>query len=149
MKKYTHIWKNLLVLALALVFAVPASIDFLAMHRQEEVVQTSQLTEVKMLSEYCEGLKGSDLDTEIYMFDSGVPGGTFLVLGGTHPNESAGMMSAIAMIENIQVTAGKVYIMPWTNKSGFTHTSPLDGMLDRFSITLADGSQRTFRVATA
>lgn len=146
MKKYTHIWKNLLVLALALVFAVPASIDFLAMHRQEEVVQTSQLTEVKMLSEYCEGLKGSDLDTEIYMFDSGVPGGTFLVLGGTHPNESAGMMSAIAMIENIQVTAGKVYIMPWTNKSGFTHTSPLDGMLDRFSITLADGSQRTFRV---
>ena len=146
MKKYTHIWKNLLVLALALVFAVPASIDFLAMHRQEEVVQTSQLTEVKMLSEYCEGLKGSDLDTEIYMFDSGVPGGTFLVLGGTHPNESAGMMSAIAMIENIQVTAGKVYIIPWTNKSGFTHTSPLDGMLDRFSITLADGSQRTFRV---
>ena len=108
MKKYTHIWKNLLVLALALVFAVPASIDFLAMHRQEEVVQTSQLTEVKMLSEYCEGLKGSDLDTEIYMFDSGVPGGTFLVLGGTHPHESAGMMSAIAMIENIQVTARSI-----------------------------------------
>lgn len=146
MKKYSYLWKNLLVLAVAAVFAVCASVDFLAMHEQEAVAETENLTEVKMLSAYCPELEGTNADTEIYMFDSGVEGGTFLVLGGTHPNESAGMMAAISMIENIDVTKGKVFIIPWTNKSGFTHTSPLDGMQDFFTLTLSDGSQRTFRV---
>lgn len=138
--------KNIIVIAVALVFAVFASIDFLAMHKAEPIAQNPNLSEVRMLSEYCAGLKGTDLDTEIYIFDSGKAGGTFLVLGGTHPNESAGLLSAIAMVENIKVTQGRVMIIPWTNKSGFTHTSPLDGMQDFFTITLSDGSTRTFRV---
>lgn len=143
MKQY---WKNALVILLALLFAVPASRDFLAMHRQEEIVETEALTEVKMLSDYCAGLKGTDSDTEIYVFDSGVPGGTMLILGGTHPNESAGLVSAVCLIENMNITQGRVFVIPWTNKSGFTHTSPLDGMQDFFDITLSDGSVRTFRV---
>ncbi|MCQ2412971.1 MAG: succinylglutamate desuccinylase [Sphaerochaetaceae bacterium] len=138
--------KNIIVIAVALVFATFASIDFLAMHKAEPIAQNPNLSEVRMLSEYCAGLKGTDLDTEIYIFDSGKAGGTFLVLGGTHPNESAGLLSAIAMVENIKVTQGRVMIIPWTNKSGFTHTSPLDGMQDFFTITLSDGSTRTFRV---
>ncbi len=138
--------KNILVIAIALLFAVPASIDFLAMHREEPIAQNPNVTEIKMLSVYCEGLKGTALDTEVYVFDSGVPGGDMLILGGTHPNESASPVAAIAMIENFKATKGRVFIVPWTNKSGFTHTSPLDGMQDFFSITLADGSSRTFRV---
>lgn len=143
MKQY---WKNALVLLLVLIFAVSASVDFLAMHQQEEIVETEYLTEIKMLSEYCSGLKGTDCDTEIYVFDSGVEGGTMLILGGTHPNESAGLLAAICLIENMNVTQGRVMVIPWTNKSGFTHTSPLDGMQDFFDITLSDGSVRTFRV---
>lgn len=143
MKQY---WKNALVLLLALIFAIPASVDFLAMHQQEEIVETEYLTEVRMLSDYCSGLAGTDSDTEIYVFDSGVEGGTMLVLGGTHPNESAGLLAAICLIENMNVTQGRVFVIPWTNKSGFTHTSPLDGMQDFFTITLSDGSERTFRV---
>ncbi len=146
MKKYAYLWKNALVLAVALVFAILAGRDFLAMHKDEPVADNAALTEVKMLSEYCPGLAGTDADTEIFVFDSGVPGGTMLVLGGTHPNESAGLVAAIAMVENITVTQGRVLIMPWTNKSGFTHTSPLDGMQDFFSVTLSDGSVRSFRV---
>ena len=84
MKKFAYLWKNALILALALVFAIPASIDFLAMHKREEVAKNENLTEVRMLSEYCEGLKGTAADTEIYVFDSGVKGGTFLIFGGTH-----------------------------------------------------------------
>lgn len=99
-----------------------------------------------MLSDYCEGLKGTALDTEVYVFDSGKPGGALLILGGTHPNESASPVAAIAMIENIRCTQGRIFIIPWTNKSGFTHTSPLDGMQDFFEIGLSDGSVRTFRV---
>jgi len=146
MKQYSYLWKNVLVLAVALVFAVAASVDFLAMHQQEGIVRTEHVDEIRMLSDYSPGLKGTDADTEIYVFDSGNPGGTMLVLGGTHPNESAGLVAAIALIENMNVTQGRVLVLPWTNKSGFTHTSPLDGMQDFFDITLADGSVRTFRV---
>ena len=146
MKKYSYLWKNILVLLVAVLFAAVAAHDFLAMRTPEPVVASKGLTRVARLSEYCANLKGTVGDEEVYVFDSGVPGGTFLVLGGTHPNESAGMMAAIAMAENIEVTAGRVFIMPWTNTSGFTHTSPLDGMVDMFTITLKDGSTRTFRV---
>ena len=137
---------NIVVFIVALLFAVPASVDFLKMHKNEEIAENPNLTKVKMLSAYAPRLKGTDLDTEVYFFDSGVEGGTFLILGGTHPNESAGMLSAVALIENIEVTEGRVIIIPRTNNSGFTHTSPLDGMQDFFTITLSDGSERSFRV---
>lgn len=137
---------NIVVFIVALLFALPASVDFLKMHKNEEIAENPNLTEVKMLSAYAPRLKGTDLDTEVYFFDSGVEGGTFLILGGTHPNESAGMLSAVALIENIEVTEGRVIIIPRTNNSGFTHTSPLDGMQDFFTLTLSDGSERSFRV---
>ena len=137
---------KIVVFIVALLFAVPASVDFLKMHKNEEIAENPNLTEVKMLSAYAPRLKGTDLDTEVYFFDSGVEGGTFLILGGTHPNESAGMLSAVALIENIEVTEGRVIIIPRTNNSGFTHTSPLDGMQDFFTLTLSDGSERSFRV---
>ena len=137
---------NIVVFIVALLFAVPASVDFLKMHKNEEIAENPNLTEVKMLSAYAPRLKGTDLDTEVYFFDSGVEGGTFLILGGTHPNESAGMLSAVALIENIEVTEGRVIVIPRTNNSGFTHTSPLDGMQDFFTLTLSDGSERSFRV---
>ena len=146
MKKYTYLWKNALILALALVFAIPASLDFLAMQKREPVAENGNLSEGRMLSEYCEGLKGTPADTEIYVFDSGVKGGTFLIFGGTHPNETAGMLAAVALVENMKPTAGRFFVIPWLNKSGFTHTSPLDGMQDFFDVKLDDGSVRTFRV---
>ena len=138
--------KNIVVIAVALLFAVMASVDFIAMHKAEPIADNPNVTEIKMLSEYCPGLKGTALDTEIYVFDSGKPGGAMLILGGTHPNETASPVAAIAMAENLRCTQGRLFIIPWTNKSGFTHTSPLDGMQDFFDIELADGSKRTFRV---
>ena len=138
--------RNVVVIAVALLFAVMASVDFIAMRTPEPIADNPGVTEVRMLSEYCAGLKGTALDTEVYILDSGKPGGTLLVLGGTHPNETASYLAAIAMVENLKCTQGRLFIIPWTNKSGFTHTSPLDGMQDFFNITLADGSVRKFRV---
>ena len=138
--------KNAIVIAVALLFAVMASVDFIAMRTPEPIADNQGVTEIKMLSEYCGGLKGTALDTEVYILDSGKPGGTLLVLGGTHPNETASYIAAIAMVENLKCTQGRLFIIPWTNKSGFTHTSPLDGMQDFFNIELADGSVRKFRV---
>lgn len=140
------LWKNYIVLLVALIFAVLASIDFLAMHKDEPIAVNPNVTEIKMLSDYNAHLKNTELDTQVYVFDSGVKGGTFLILGGTHPNESAGLLAAIALVENLKVTQGRVFVIPRANRSGFSHTSPLDGMQDFFTLDLADGSQRTFRV---
>jgi len=138
--------KNAIVIAVALLFAIMASVDFIAMRKPEPIADNPGVTEIRMLSEYCEGLEGTALDTEVYILDSGKPGGTLLVLGGTHPNETASYLAAIAMVENLTCTQGRLFIIPWTNKSGFTHTSPLDGMQDFFNIELDDGSVRKFRV---
>lgn len=143
MKSYI---KNIIVLVVTVVVAVIASVDFLSMHKIEKIAGNPNITEIKMLSEYSPRLKGTSLDTEVYFFDSGVDGGTFLILGGTHPNESAGLVAATALIENIEVEEGRVIIILRTNNSGFTHTSPFDGMQDFFTLTLSDGSERTFRV---
>ena len=143
MKSYI---KNIIVLVVTVVVAFIASMDFLSMHKIEKIGDNPNITEIKMLSEYSPRLKGTSLDTEVYFFDSGVEGGTFLILGGTHPNESAGLVAATALIENIEVEEGRVIIIPRTNNSGFKHTSSFDGMQDFFTLTLSDGSERTFRV---
>ena len=142
MKSYI---KNIVVLVVTIIIAVIASMDFLSMHKNEEIAHNPSITEIKMLSQYSPRLKGTSLDTEVYFFDSGIEGGTFLILGGTHPNETAGLVAATALIENISVEEGRV-IIPRTNNSGFTHTSPFDGMQDFFTLTLEDGTERTFRV---
>ena len=54
------------------------------------------VTEVKLLSDYYPALQGTAADTEVYVLDSGVPGGSMLVLGGTHPNEPSGVVAAIS-----------------------------------------------------
>ena len=54
-------------------------------------------------------------------------GGSFLVLGGTHPNEPSGHMAAITMIESGKVEAGTVYVIPRTDNSAFTHNDPQEG----------------------
>ena len=143
MKSYI---KNIVVLVVTIIIAVIASMDFLSMHKNEEIAQNPSITEIKMLSQYSPRLKGTSLDTEVYFFDSGIEGGTFLILGGTHPNETAGLVAATALIENISVEEGRVIIIPRTNNGGFTHTSPFDGMQDFFTLTLEDGTERTFRV---
>ena len=143
MKSYI---KNIVVLVVTIIIAVIASMDFLSMHKNEEIAHNPSITEIKMLSRYSPRLKGTSLDTEVYFFDSGIEGGTFLILGGTHPNETAGLVAATALIENISVEEGRVIIIPRTYNSGFTHTSPFDGMQDFFTLTLEDGTERTFRV---
>ena len=48
--------KNIVVIAVALLFAVMASVDFIAMHTQEPIASNPNVTEVRMLSDYCSGL---------------------------------------------------------------------------------------------
>ncbi len=79
---------KLVVALLWVAWIIPAGMQFAA-HKDymEPVVLGPGVTEVKKLSDWAPYLKGSVNDCNIYVLDSGIPGGTMLVLGGTHPEE--------------------------------------------------------------
>lgn len=75
------------------------------------------VTQHKRISDYFAPLQGSNLDTDVYILDSGQPGATGLLLGGTHGNELAGAVAALVTVENVVVTHGKLIVIPYTNLS--------------------------------
>ena len=90
---------------------------------KETVVVSEGCTEVKKLSDYSDAIKpGSVNDCNVYIYDSGVEGGTFLIIGGSHPEEPAGPMVAQLLAENLKVTKGKVFIITRANNSASTIT---------------------------
>ncbi len=89
-------------------------------HYQETIVVSDALTEIKWLSDYLPSLKGTYMDTPIYIFDSGVPGGSVLYAANPHPYEPASNMSAYVLMENIKVEKGKVFVVPQSNRSAST-----------------------------
>lgn len=148
MKNKQTILNVAVLLAVVLVCAL-AGKDFMRMHVPDAIATTNpSLTETKMLSDYSPSLKGTEADTPIFVLKGEKPGGSMLILGGTHPNETAGMLNAVNYVENARVEAGTLYIIPRTNSSGFTHTAPSRGQMDICSFTLPDGSVREFRMGT-
>ncbi len=131
-------------LFIALLCAFIAGKSFLSMHEEEPIVKGPGVTEVKMLSNYFPKLQGTAGDTEIYIIKGEKPGGSMLVLGGTHPNEPANLLAAVTLVENATVESGTLYVIPRANKSGFTHNDPQEGSPQRFTIETPDGT-RWFR----
>lgn len=147
--KNKSIFNNAIVLIMVMSLCIIAGKDFLRMHKPDLIATTNpNLTEIRMLSEYSPGLKGTAADTEIYIIEGKNPGASMLILGGTHPNEIAGMLSAVTYIENAKMESGTLYVIPRANNSGYTHTAPLWGMMDIIDFQLPDGSVREFRVGT-
>ena len=72
------------------------------------------------LSDYFAPLQGTNLDTTVYILDSGEPGATALVMGGTHGNELAGMTAAQLLVENVLVRQGRLIVIPFTNRSALS-----------------------------
>ena len=142
MKRH-HITALHLLLLAALVCYFAGS-EFLSMHEEEAVYPSPHLTTKKRLSDYFPGLKNSPGDSSVYIFEGQREGGTLLILGGTHPNEPAGFITAVLLVENIEVTQGKVIIIPRANKSGFMHSDPQEGNPQRYSLS-TPGGERWFR----
>lgn len=117
---------------------------FREMFRPEPIVPGPGVTEVKHLSDYFPGLKGTAGDTEVYVLAGKEAGGTALVLGGTHPNEPAGFLAAVLLIENAVPSRGRLLVIPRANNSGFTHTDPQEGTPQKFTIKTPSG-ERWFR----
>lgn len=121
--------------------------EFLSMRGEETLFPAAGLTEKKMLSSYFAALKGTAGDTEVFVFRGREDGGRLFILGGTHPNEPAGFLTAVVLAENISVGRGTVVIVPRANASGFTHDDPQEGTPQRYPIQTA-GGPRWFRLGS-
>jgi hypothetical protein len=128
----------------ALMVAIFAAWIFRAMQEAEPIVAGPGVTTQRMLSAVEPSLAGGPGDTPVFEL-AGTPGGTMLILGGTHPQEIGGVMTAILMVENARVARGRLIVVPQANRSGFTHTDPMEAYLHRYEIETPSGP-RWFRV---
>lgn len=99
----------------------------------------------RQLSDYFEGIRGTPADTDVYILEGAEPGGTLLILGGTHANEPAGFIAAVVMLEQAAVIRGKLIIVPYANMMARSHTFPQDAHPQTFSFNTPGGNIRTFR----
>lgn len=140
--------KNLFV-SLGILAAVAAIIalvvpDSLAMRNPDLIRKGKGVTEIRKLSAYFDGIAGTRGDTDIYVLDSGKPGASALILGGTHPNEPSGYLAAVLFVENALPSAGRIFVIPAANASAMTHTDYMEGTPRKFAIETPAGP-RSFR----
>lgn len=136
--------RAIVLVACAAAISVASGSIFLSMHQPEPIANGPGVTQVRNLSDYTPALKGTAADTPVYILEGAEPGGTILLLGGTHAQEVSGMLAAVLMIENAQPRKGRVIIIPQSNRSGFTHTDPMEGFPHSFEIDTPHG-KRWFR----
>ena len=75
------------------------------------------VTKLRWLSDYLPGLEGTPGDTPVYVLRGAEPGGTALILGGTHPGEMAGVLSAVLLVERAEAVRGTLIVVPHANNS--------------------------------
>ena len=75
------------------------------------------VTSQTWLSKYFAPLRGTNLDTPVYLLDSAQPGATALVLAGTHGREIAGFTAAMVLLESAEIIKGRVIVIPFANRS--------------------------------
>jgi len=131
-------------LAVSVAIMISTGMNFLAAREVPMPEKGPSVTEVKMLSDWFDGLKDTNGDTPVYVLKGENEGGAALVLGGTHANEPSGYMSAFTFIETAVVEAGTIYVIPYTNRSAMTHNDPGEGNLQYFTLQTKSG-ERTFR----
>jgi len=148
MKNKSLIQRIAVLLVVALVCVITGREYWGQLQNDEFYTGNPNITKVIKLSDYNENLKGTYNDVDIYVFDSGVPGGKALIYGGTHTNEVGSMLSAVTYLENAKCEAGTLYVMVHANNSGYSHTQPLAGQLHTMRFELPDGSVREFRTGT-
>jgi len=126
----------------ALALAAAAGREFTAQRRAEEIIPGLGVTARRTLADYNPALRGRSGNSDVFMLDSGAPGGMILVLGGTHPNEPAGYMTAVLLVERARVRAGRLIVIPRANGSGFTHNDPQEASPHAFEIATPGGVRR-------
>jgi len=99
------------------------------------------VTKQGKMSDYFAPLKDTNLDTDVFVLDSGKPGATALLIGGTHGNELAGQVAALVVVENSVVTAGRLIVIPYTNRSAQSVTDTRYGIARKHLIESRSGER--------
>jgi len=102
--------------------------------------------QVRRLSDYAPALSKTPGDTAVYILDGKEPGGTIFVSGGTHGNEIAGIMAAVALVETARVAKGRLIVVPYANNSAATYKDPLKPDMPRSFTVKTAGGERTFTI---
>ena len=137
-----------LMLLVAIAITAISGQSYLKMHSPEasiDRVVPHAGFEHRRLSDWYEGLAGTPADTDVYVQEGDEPGGTVLILGGTHANEPAGVIAAVVMLEQADVKRGRLIIAPYANPMARTHTFPQDAHPQTFGFTNSNGIAREFR----
>lgn len=79
------------------------------------------------------------LDVEVEKIPS------LLVIGGTHPNEPSGQLTATVILENAKVERGILYVVTELNRSAYSYSQPQEATTWYFDIKTASGQTRTFK----
>lgn len=115
------------LLAFAIIVTTISAVEFIDQRKPDVIVPGPGVTRMAKLSDYFPDLKGEYSDTPIFFLESNNPGGTVFILGGTHPNEPASMLTTVLLIENVIMTQGRMIVIPQANLSGFSHNDPQEG----------------------
>jgi predicted deacylase len=100
------------------------------------------VTTTRMLSAYLPGLAKTPGDTKVYVLEGGEPGGTAVVLGGTHGNEIAGIVAATVLVERARVAKGRLIVVPNANNSAVSDTDPQRPGPEWVTVQTASGARR-------
>ena len=138
-----HVMAVVLLVAVAVVCTLAAR-EFMSMNRPDEIIPGPGVKNIGALSKYLGSLAGTSSDAPVYFLESGKPGATVLVLGGTHPNEPAGFITAVVLVEHVRPLEGRFIVIPQACASGFTCTDPLEGYPQSYSLQ-SKSKVRTFR----
>lgn len=143
MSSQWHLIRKIMLATIGFVFMLMAGISFYeSRHLKEPVVLSPGIKEVKKLSDYSTGIKGSINDSNVYVFEGADPGGSILVLGGTHPEEPAGRLVAWIFSENALVDQGRLFVIPSANRSATTVTRLGGAYPPDYSIPTPWGGQK-------
>jgi hypothetical protein len=136
-------FRKAVVAALGLVLLVFAGISFFqSRHLKEPVVLSPGVSDVKRLSDYFPGIKGTINDSFVYVLEGEKQGGAVLLLGGTHPEEPAARLAAWLFVENAHVEQGRLFVILSANRSGTTVTRLGGGYPPDYTINTSWGEQK-------
>lgn len=108
---------KIIALIVAIAAGAAAGTEFYRMWNFREPSVIGEQTTVKKLSDYDPQIKGANNDCNVYVIDSGVPGGTLLLFGGTHPEEPASNITSSLFLENAKLEAGRLIVINRGNRS--------------------------------
>jgi hypothetical protein len=134
--------RKLVSVAIGTALAFFAGLSFYhSRHLREPVVPGPAVARVVTLGDYFAPLKGTINDANVYVLEGKEPGGTVLLLGGTHPEEPAGRLAAWVFAENAALERGRILVVLSANRSATTATRVGGAYPPDFTVPTSWGGQ--------